>query len=257
MSTEPTPESPTLRALPADLVLLNGSHDKESFGREMCVMESVAYVAGEEHTDRPACACPVISAFLRSWNDSIRDDAHRTELLAPFIPRLVGTVSTAEVARMRADLALDWLTRVNTPAWLDLSPSLKSHAAELRKLAPLNAAARVSAAHAVLFAARDASSIVEAAAWDAARDAAWDAARDAAWAAAWDAARDAAWDAARDAAWDAARDALLPSVAALEISALELVNRMLAVTPATTPEELDALCDWTPVAVKPAEVPRG
>ena len=84
---ESTPAS-TLRPLPADLVLLVGSHDEAQFGREMCVMEAVAFVAGEPHSDTPTCACPVISAFLRSWNDSIPDDAHRTELLAPFVQDL-------------------------------------------------------------------------------------------------------------------------------------------------------------------------
>ena len=72
------------------------------------------------------------------------------------------------------------------------------------------------------------------AAWDAARDAACNAARnaarDAACNAAWDAARDAARDAAWDAAWDAARDALRPTVVQLQTSALDLVERMIAVT---------------------------
>ena len=58
-----------------------------------------------------------------------------------------------------------------------------------------------------------------AAAWAAA----WDAARDAAWAAAWDAAGDAAWAAA----WAAARDALAPTVATLQASALDLLDRMI------------------------------
>jgi hypothetical protein len=65
----------------------------------------------------------------------------------------------------------------------------------------------------------------------AARDAAWDAAGAAAWAAAGDAARaaagDAAWDAARAAARDAAWAALAPTVATLQTSALELLDRMI------------------------------
>jgi hypothetical protein len=66
-----------------------------------------------------------------------------------------------------------------------------------------------------------------AAAWAAARDAAWDAARASARAAA----RDAAWAAARDAAWDAtkdaARDALRHTVEMVQVSAFDLLERML------------------------------
>jgi hypothetical protein len=52
---------------------------------------------------------------------------------------------------------------------------------------------------------------------------------DAAWAAAWAAARAAAWAAAWAAAGAAARDALEPTVAELQDSALELLDRMIAV----------------------------
>jgi hypothetical protein len=107
----------------------------------------------------------------------------------------------------------------------------------------------VQVSSAAIFAARDASAAARDAAWAAARDAAWAAAWDAAWDAAWAAARDAAWDAAwaaaRDAAWAAATNRLAPIVASLQPSALLLVERMLAVTPETTDEQLDALCDWS------------
>lgn len=48
------------------LQLAFGGHDP---GDDMCVMEAVAYLAGEPWSDRPECASPVIGAFLRSWND--------------------------------------------------------------------------------------------------------------------------------------------------------------------------------------------
>lgn len=245
-----------VRALPADFVLAYGSHESPEAG--MCVMEAVAYVAGEEHTDRPECACPVIAAFLREWNDAIMDDARRTELLAPLVPRLVGSRRTAAVEQRRADLALDWFVRVQAPAWLALSDTLRPHAAALRGLAPLTSAAACRSAQTTLDEARSASAAASAArvaAWDArvaAGAAAWDAAWDA-WAAAWDA-RDAAWAAASaaasaaSAAWDAARAAstvaLQPTVAALQSSALVLVDRMLAVTDETTEAEFEALADW-------------
>lgn len=35
-----------------------GSHKEAQ--KQFCVMEAVAYVAGEPHSDHPQCACPVI-----------------------------------------------------------------------------------------------------------------------------------------------------------------------------------------------------
>jgi hypothetical protein len=39
--------------------LSHGSHDRREDG--MCLMEAVAFLAGERHSDRPVCACPVLS----------------------------------------------------------------------------------------------------------------------------------------------------------------------------------------------------
>ena len=66
--------------------------------------------------------------------------------------------------------------------------------------------------------------------WDAARDVARDAARDAAWAAAGAAARAAAWAAAGAAAGAAAWDALKETRDQLQLSAVDLVKRMAALS---------------------------
>jgi hypothetical protein len=193
--------------------------------RDMCIMEAVAFVAGESWSDAPTCASPVISTFLRTWQDAL-SDADRDRLLpaAVWVPRLVGSRGTPEVEERRGSLALDWLVRVYTLAWLDLVPSLQPHTAALRALPEIVDSTTAASAGSVVYvaraaardAARDAAgAAARAAARDAARDAAGAAARDAArdaagaaaWAAAWDAARDAAGAAARDAARAAARDA--------------------------------------------------
>ena len=192
----------------------SGSHRSPKDG--LCLMEAVAFVAGEEHTDHPLCACPVLSEFLRSWNDGLPSDAERKKWLGGFVFRLVGTKATPEIERQRSFMALDWLVRTHTPAFLDLTPSLAEHADRLRALKRIKdmessvaagevvRAAWAAAGAAAWAAARDAA---RAAAGDAARDAAWDEAGAAARAAAWAAARDAARDAAGAAARDAARDA--------------------------------------------------
>jgi hypothetical protein len=234
--------------------------------RDLCIMEAVAYIAGEPWSDAPECASPVIAAFMRSWNDSL-PDADRDRLLpaAVWVPRLVGSRGDVATEERRSYLALDWSIRVHTTAWLDLVPSLVLHASALRALPEIVDLSSAQAANSVMRAARNAAwaawDAARAAAWaagasaraaaggaagDAAWDAAWasaraaagDAARaaagDAAWAAAGDAAQNAAGEAAEDAAWDAAGaaalaagDALRPTVETLQQSALDLLDRML------------------------------
>jgi len=180
--------------------------DAPTGDRDLCIMETVAYMAGEPWSDSPACASPVVSAFLRSWNDAL-SDADRDRLLpaAVWVPRLVGSRGDPETEERRAYLALDWLIRAHTSAWLDLVPASAPHAAALRALPEIVDLTTAGQAGDMVRAAWTAA---RAAACAAARDAAVDAAGAAAWTAAWDAARAAAgaaaWDAAGDAAWAAA-----------------------------------------------------
>jgi hypothetical protein len=213
------------------VTLAGGNHGSADAG--MCIMEAVAYIAHEQHSDHPQCVSPVIAAFLRSWNDAMTDEDRQQ--LKPLIPVVMDTVSTRADESRRAWLCFDWLVRVHTTAWLRLA-GLTDQAARLEHLPELCAgmdvpsiqsvikvvqAARDAARAAAGAAARDAAgaaaraaagAAARAAAGAAARDAARDAARaaagaaarDAAWAAAGAAARDAAWAAARAAAWAAA-----------------------------------------------------
>jgi hypothetical protein len=223
------------------LTLAHGSHPDRADG--LCVMEAVAWFAGQPHTDRPACVSPILTGYAMNLNDQWNDQARQQ--LKPFIPRLPGTAGDGADER-RGYLALDWLVRTFTPAWLDLA-GLADDATALQELDPVLSLEAAQAAGPVVraclghaAAAGDAAgAAARAAAWAAAGDAAWAAAgavagaaawavaraaaRAAAWAAAGAAAgaaardaardaaraaaRDAARAAARDAAWDAARDA--------------------------------------------------
>jgi len=178
----------------------SGGHKNISDG--MCVMEAVAYVAGEPWSDHPACACPVISTFLRSWNDALPDE-QRTDLLRPMIPLMVGTRSTPSVEQRRATMAADWLVRVHTPAWLRLA-GLTVRADALAGLPEITDFAQCPWLMPALNAVRTDADAAGDAAWAAAGAAAGAAAWDAAWSAARVAARAAAWDAAGDAVWAAA-----------------------------------------------------
>ncbi len=166
----------TTRTLPDNLTLYSGGHHPDE-GR-MCVMEAVAWVAGEPHSDTPSCTNPVVASFARTLNDRVDDDALRTQLLAPLIPELLGhPASNPEINRILAFKCADYAVRQVAPRALE-SAKLPDEAAKLRALAPVTDQA---AAYAARDAARAAANAADAA--DAARAAA-NAARDAAYAAA-------------------------------------------------------------------------
>ena len=207
-----------LNALNAGAFRLDsGSHGKFETGH--CAMEVVAWLAGEGHTDAPECASPVLRSFTISLNDQW--DATQRQKLIPFLPRMVGTAGDGQ-DEARSYLALDWLIRTYTPAWLDLA-GLTAEAQELRDLRRIVDTVATESAGPVVHAAQEKAAAAGAAAWAAA----WDAARDAAGDAARAAAGAAAWAAAWDAAWAAAWDALRPTVESLQSSALDLLDRMI------------------------------
>ncbi len=212
----------TTRTLDLDLLRLGkGGHRNPDDG--LCLLEAVAFMAGEPHSDSPACVSPVLADFGRDLNDRLDDD--RRQQLKPLISLMPGTAGDG-LDEARGYLALDWLIRTYTPAWLDLA-GLSAEAAELRALRRIVDLAAAQAAGPVVRAAREKSYAARDAAGAAAGAAAWAAARDAAWAAAWAAAGDAAGDAARDAARDAAGAALKPTVDQLQTSAIDLLARMI------------------------------
>jgi hypothetical protein len=194
-----------LHELEAGGVLSKGSHG--SFKEGACAMEWVSYLADEGHTDAPECASTVLRLFTISLNDNW-DETQRQKLV-PFLPRMVGTANDGQ-DEARSYLALDWLIRTYTPAFLDLA-GLTAEATELRNLRRIVG----------LVAAKDAGPVVRVAQKKAY------AARDAAWAAAGAAAGAAAWDAARDAAGAAAWESLRPTVEQLQASALVLLDAMI------------------------------
>jgi hypothetical protein len=73
-------------------------------------MELASMLAGEDFTDHPQAACPVIGAFLRAYNDCI-DDAERQDLYA-YAAKVVGTRSTFEVECPRAELCREAVQRI-------------------------------------------------------------------------------------------------------------------------------------------------
>ena len=200
-----TTQTLTLDDIP-NLHLDKGAHDSPDEG--MCVMEATALLAGEGMTDSPACASPVIATFLRTWNDQLPDDDRQQ--LKRYIPLLIGTAGSPELEGRRAWMALDWLVRTYTPAWLRCA-GLTDQADALAGLPEFADGMDVPSVRPTLEAVR--------------RDAT--AAGSAAGYAAWSAARSAAERAAGSAARSAAGCALRPTVVELQQSAHDLIDRMI------------------------------
>src|SRR5579885_3083522 len=108
-----------------------GNHDEPSQG--VCAMEAVAWMAGEPHSDKPACACPVLGAFIIRVNDTM-DNADRS-LLNPLILKLIGTRSK-EHEKLRRDHLIREVTRRVVPLWFDRA-GLTEDGRRLRDLSPI------------------------------------------------------------------------------------------------------------------------
>jgi hypothetical protein len=238
----------------SDYTLAYGTHATPEEGR--CAMEWVSHLAGERHSDQPACVSPVLRAVCIALNDGLEDEPRQR--LRPYLGRTIGTAHDG-LDPVRAWMALDWLIRHYSPTWLEAA-GLRAAAADLRGLAPVlderslglslprlentRHAAREARGSGAWSAARSVArdlawSCAGAAAWAGARLAIGDMAGDRARAAARVLAGDAAAIAAeralssippqdgRAAAKAAARAALAPTVQELHHSVFVLLDRML------------------------------
>jgi hypothetical protein len=239
-----------------DYTLSYGTHGTPDEGR--CAMEWVSHLAGEPHSDEPACVSPVLRAFCTSLNDGLEDVPRQR--LRMYLPRTIGT-SRDGLDERRAWMAMDWLIRVYAPTWLCVA-GLTSASERLRSLSVVSGVDDLTAALVELRRARqlargawgtgpgtwlapavaaraaareNAWATAAAAAWAAARAGVGDIAGDRARAATRAAAGDAAATVARAArartsragARDAVRVALAPTLEELQESALRLLDRML------------------------------
>jgi hypothetical protein len=74
--------------------------------RGVCVMELASMLAHEPFSDHPDSVCPVIAAFLRTYNDGV-DDGRRQDLYR-FASEAVGTRAPGGVEEERGRRALQW-----------------------------------------------------------------------------------------------------------------------------------------------------
>lgn len=130
-----TKEEMILRADLKKLDIKMGAHPLRESG--MCVMEAVAWFAGEPHSDRPKCACPVLAHFMREWNDDLPNDKIRNDLLRPLVPLLARSKANPKVEKRRHWEITDWRIRTGVPAFLERVPETRELAHKLSHMAPL------------------------------------------------------------------------------------------------------------------------
>ncbi len=111
--------------------LAHGPHATPEDGR--CAMEWVSYLAGEPHSDQPACVSPALRAFCVAFNDGLEKNARQR--LRPYLARTIGTTDDG-LDEERSWMAMDWLIRVYAPAWLELA-GVAEAARGLALLAPV------------------------------------------------------------------------------------------------------------------------
>lgn len=108
------------------LRLSRGRHVRPEDGT--CVAELVSMLAGERYSDRPRCACPALTAFLRGYNDGLDDDK-RQDLFA-LASELVGTRGP------------EWLTTKRGEALVDLAWRYEARVGPMRLGPVMNFAGR-------------------------------------------------------------------------------------------------------------------
>jgi len=257
-----------------DYTLSCGTHGTPEEGR--CAMEWVSRLAGEPHSDEPACVSPVLRVFCASLNDGLEDIPRQR--LRLYLPRTIGT-SHDGLDDRRGWMAIDWLIRVHAPTWL-WAAGLTGAAERLRSLGVVSgiddltgvlvelrlARQLARGARGTLpgrwlapaVAARERAWVTAApAAWAAARagvgdivgDRARAATRAAAGAAAATVARAARARTGRPAARDALRAALAPTLEELQESAFALLDRMLPTAAVAPPLAEHSLPLFAPIAL--------
>src|SRR4051812_10464491 len=105
--------------------LRRGKHASPEKG--VCVMELASMLAGEPFSDRPQAVCPVIGAYLRSYNDVV-DDERRQDLYR-YASEAIGSAGAAALRRRRAERCLEEIAllhdqRSRVRRWLSGRPEL-------------------------------------------------------------------------------------------------------------------------------------
>ncbi len=108
-----------------------GAHRSPRDG--VCLLELASLMAGERFSDRPRCACVVIAAFLRDWND--RSGYAQRQHLRPYARRVIRSRTRRSGTHRRRDVCLIWAGADLSGNWVNRA--LRRIAMRLRILAIL------------------------------------------------------------------------------------------------------------------------
>ncbi|MFT4295615.1 MAG: hypothetical protein QM582_09415 [Micropruina sp.] len=126
-----------------------GKHSSREDGA--CAMEWVSYLAGEGHTDAPACASPVLRRYVIALNDRWSDE--QRQALVPYLPRMVGTACDGQ-DDARREIARQALVTDLLPAWMRLA-GMDTEAELLATSTPANLSIRLSSIRSAAWRRRD------------------------------------------------------------------------------------------------------
>ena len=212
--------------------LSRGAHEAGS--GELCIMEAIAYIEREPHSDMPKCASPVVAKFCQGINDCIPNE--RRDELWQFAVRIAGTASP-EHDQARAEYLA--MAAVNKFAVMACAGRIDQKLVDAMRDAKTLGAARAAAAAATADAAAAGAYAAAAGAYAAAARADADAYAAAARAA------DAAAGAARAADAAAGAAAYAAATAAVWDCALEVLNGLLEIgnTPSISWDKVSQV-DW-------------
>lgn len=83
----------------SEIPLAQGNHTLIEEG--MCIMEAIAFIAGEEHSDHPSCVDPDLTEVFIAVNDELENSKER-EFLKDLVPVIIGTKNpTIKIALAR------------------------------------------------------------------------------------------------------------------------------------------------------------
>lgn len=99
---------------------------------DACLRAAETNLSGESWVELPHCACPVIAGLVQRLAYSA--DAPLRAAVKVYAARLPGTRTSCRVEQRRGWLAADWIVRTHTPAWLDLANM--AHSAEALRTLP-------------------------------------------------------------------------------------------------------------------------
>ena len=134
-----------------ELTLIGGVGDYDE--KRACIMSACVAKWRLEHgeplgdaTDDLECVCPVVRRFAIRVNDAKwwKDDAERTEVLMPFVDKILNTKDATKTMK-RGYMCADSLVREITPRAFDVA-GWAEEAAKLRALSPIVDAETASAA---------------------------------------------------------------------------------------------------------------